>query len=256
MASNCTTCNSLVREDAKVHCDLCKGLYHVTCAGLSRQEAACLKNAVRRLQFFCKNCNIAQIMKGLKDDVVSLMSRVNVLEENLAKQISVNLSNTDVTIGSDTIDSRQAPLSHEQMYSELEDRRRRVNNIIVSNIPESASNSRDGRAADDQKAVTDIISSSGLSDVSIIKCFRLGKPTSNKVRPLCVTLPTEDTAKRVLYNYKSCGTIFINRDLTRMQQDIAYRTRKNFKERIANGEKGIQLKYRNGIPSITQTKNQ
>lgn len=39
-----------------------------------------------------------------------------------------------------------------------------------------------------------------------------------------------------------------------MQQDKAYRIRKEFKERINNCEEEIKLKYYNGIPSIIRKK--
>lgn len=54
---------------------------------------------------------------------------------------------------------------------------------------------------------------------------------------------------------RSTNGIYINRDLTRIQQSKAYATRQKFKGRVNNGEKDIRLKYHNGIPKIVKIKN-
>lgn len=249
MANNCALCNASAKEDDRVFCDLCKALYHGTCAGLSRQETACLKSANRRLQFFCKNCNFVQIMKGLKNEVDNLMSKVAVLEEKLENQQTANSNGPIITQGQELI-------AQEQLFEEFEDRRRRAKNVIISNVPESGRDTIDDRKTDDLNTVVDLIASCGLGNLEIKKCYRVGKGSPNKIRPICVVLPSEDIKVSLLSKYKTRNSIYINNDLTKMQQDKAYRIRQEFKRRLGDGEEGIKLKYYNGIPTIVRSKNQ
>lgn len=95
-----------------------------------------------------------------------------------------------------------------------------------------------------------IKSVAGTPNIEIIKCFRLGKTTQTKQRPIRVILSSPADALKVISKYKPTDGIYINKDLTKLQQGKAYMIRREFKTRIANGEKDIKLKYNNGIPKI------
>lgn len=57
------------------------------------------------------------------------------------------------------------------------------------------------------------------------------------------------SARTILRNKPKTGQIFINEDLTSSQQKKAYEIRREFKSRLAAGEK-IKLKYLKGMPKI------
>lgn len=187
-----------------------------------------------------------QIIKSLKDEVNNLISKVAVLEE---KQGNQSVSNVSVNQGQDRIE-------HEQLFEEFEDRRRRAKNVIITNVPESNGDTQEDKKSEDMNAVMDLITHCGLEDVDIKKCYRIGKSIPNKNRPICVVFPTEDCKLSVLSKYRTRNNIYISTDLTKMQQDKAYRVRKDFRARVRDGEQGIRLKYHNGIPTIVHVKNQ
>ena len=84
----------------------------------------------------------------------------------------------------------------------------------------------------------------------IVKHHRIGKFSNQKIRPIRVVFSSSSIARNVIVKYRTSDKIFINRDLTPMQQKKAYSIRNEFKRRIAAGENDITLKYRNGMPNI------
>ncbi|KAJ3650281.1 hypothetical protein Zmor_021979 [Zophobas morio] len=109
------------------------------------------------------------------------------------------------------------------------------------------------KTTDDRNKVVSLILATGIGETEILKTVRIGK-ISNKPRLIKVTLSSSVIVREIVTKYRTRNGIYVNRDLTKMQQDVAYKTRKEFKERVNKGEKNISLKYYNGVPKIV-TKN-
>ena len=69
MPELCIICKKTSSNNDGVVCDIGRHSIHITCAGISRQEADCLKSAKRKINFFCENCNIMEIVTALKTEV-------------------------------------------------------------------------------------------------------------------------------------------------------------------------------------------
>lgn len=84
----------------------------------------------------------------------------------------------------------------------MEDRRRRVKNLIIFNIeePEAADMSSSDFPREEQRRIENILTDivpQGL----IIDCVRrIGRRSPNKKRPVCVLLRSDDTVLNVLKN--------------------------------------------------------
>lgn len=50
-------------------------------------------------------------------------------------------------------------------------------------------------------------------------------------------------------SYKRGNNLYLNRDLTKHQQNLSFLIRTEFKNRKSNGE-NVSLKYLNGVPKI------
>lgn len=132
MSHICGLCRGNAIEDETVFCDLCKSLYQGTCAGLSRQETSRLKKRKSEVTIFCKDYNFVQIIKCLKEEVGSAMSKVAILEK---KQ-----ENCCPNVYNGVINQGQELIGYEQVFKEFEDRCRRENNVAITNLPESVRN--------------------------------------------------------------------------------------------------------------------
>ena len=86
----------------------------------------------------------------------------------------------------------------------------------------------------------------------IVKTMRLGKRVDNKIRPLLITINSLEDVSNVLRNYRTKNNIYVNRDLTVRQRNLAYTVRSEFKRRKDGGENDIKLKYTNGMPKIVK----
>ena len=146
-------------------------------------------------------------------------------------------------------------LTDDQLLDEIDERQRRATNIVISNIPESQSANVEEKIVDDLNKVKEIIVGTGIS-TEVVKVFRLGKQLPSKNRLIKVILPTPEVAQKILRNYKFTSNIYLNRDLTQLQQEKSYSVRQEFKNRVQNGEKNIKLKYYNGMPKIIAVKNE
>ncbi|KAJ3650228.1 hypothetical protein Zmor_021927 [Zophobas morio] len=145
-------------------------------------------------------------------------------------------------------------LSDGKILEEVEERQFRSHNIIISNLPESQEESNEKKAADDRNKVVNLISATGIGETEILKTVRIGK-ISNKPRLIKVTLSSSVIVREIVTKYQTRNGIYVNRDLTKMQQDVAYKTRKEFKERVNKGEKNISLKYYNSVPKNVTRNN-
>ncbi|KAJ3651967.1 hypothetical protein Zmor_017971 [Zophobas morio] len=115
----CVVCNKNVKDNELITCDICKNPTHAICSGLSGQEMDCFRSKNRKIRYFCTDCNIMEVIGGLKNEV----------EETFSSMQSM--------IQGSTASSTNGKTLFEDVINDVEDRLRRINNIVVSNLPES-----------------------------------------------------------------------------------------------------------------------
>ena len=143
---------------------------------------------------------------------------------------------------------------------ESADRERRKRNVIVFNLAESTT------AQADQADTTQFIQlcKDELNmDIVVENAYRLGKPQSDKVRPLVVRLSDEELRRRLLRkakelhqsDNKAVNKVFIRPDLTKVQQAENKKLYAELATRIrADPTKRYQI--RNGGITTTEGKNE
>lgn len=240
MPNKCIKCSV---EDPKefVNCDSCKKILCKKCSDLSETEFRCIALRKRRLTFLCENCEkgimlIPDIMIQLDD----LRKQVNDLKSELQAKNSKSEQEVDA-------------VESEDIISELMERQRRASNIIISNIKEPSSNSRENRTEDDKRNVADILKDINV-DLSNIKVFRLGKFMPSKNRLLKVVLNNSEDAVNVLRNKRNVTvpSIRIFGDQTKKQQNYFHTIKKQLEDLKANGDDTKTIRFINNKPTIVK----
>ena len=130
---------------------------------------------------------------------------------------------------------RQLEIQNTQLIDridELEQYQRR-NNIVISGLSEADDESKD----DLHTKVTEFAEKVGadISNTDIDSMNRLGKPSQDKSRPILVRLTNRSAKKRItksrpLFKKKGFKKVFVNEDLTKPRQALAFETRKFVKQ--------------------------
>ena len=137
---------------------------------------------------------------------------------------------------------RPAPLSAAMkqavvsaVYRDFEDRDRRNRNVVVSGIPRTE--------ISDVVVVKRLLEDEYGRTYDVVKCRRLGRPTSGKTQPILVSLGSAAEAQYLVHNARQLrqshdsqirATIFINPDITRAEAFAAYQERCERRRRAAS----------------------
>lgn len=157
-------------------------------------------------------------------------------------------------------DDSSSPLgSVDKILSELNERKRRENNVILFNVVESKAVSSDVRRREDLDAVVVCIRSVCDSiDCESLVISRLGKYQRDKVRPIKVVFPSASEARLVLKNKKKCTSgIKICSDKTPSQRDYLKQLQNELKNLCESGVSNKTIRYVDNVPKIVnkQSKN-
>ena len=181
-------------------------------------------------------------LKGIKDFLTSLDSKIRSVECTLRKVLDTQKQHdSELTKMKGDILS----LKEEQsaIFDEMEERDRRKTNLILSGLPERSDGSVEERKKWDAEKVKSLFNSlSGLHHGTLASTFRIGKINSGKPRLLRVVCRDVDTKRALLQKAKDLRNmsdykhVFINPDLTPVQQKADKLLREELKRRRASGE--------------------
>lgn len=249
----CISCDKSVGSDDFISCFVCKQKVHkvTACSDLTRSDVQSIQFKKNKLLFLCNNCSISDDTLNMSALVFSLSNEIKELKKELQKFSTHTCS----TGGLNDI------ILQDNLIKEIEDRNVRKNNLILLNIPESDSLTTEDRKNHDRQQIENIVSLADVTDFSLVTFFRLGKPISNKIRPIKVIFENKTTSFMVFKNrskvfqdpkYKN---IKIFKDSTPMEREILKKLRLDLEERKSNGEKDLTIKYIKGHPTIVKAKN-
>ena len=127
------------------------------------------------------------------------------------------------------------------LQRDMEGRLLRMTNVIVRGLPEGSGTVQE-RAQKDEKAVEDLLTAIEVRSGNVTGVKRLGKVKDGHARLLCVTFRDVSQKHEVLRKAKllrdssKFKRVYVQPDLTRMQQEIDWRLRKELKDRRDKGE--------------------
>lgn len=236
----CKCCNQLYDAISMVTCCICKEKFKNTCVDITANEVRTL-NSNKGYDWTCANCRpISHDIKNLKSLLIDLQREIKELRA---------VTNPP---------SKESSLEFEDIVAEVSERHKREKNIIIFNIAEQDQQKTPAAKSEGDKIQVVNILNSIVPDLSLaeVKPIRLGSFSSNKIRPIKISLENGYAAKKVLKNAKKLKShqvyknVNISSDKTKRQIDFYKKTKQELKNRLEAGENNLKIKYINQVPRI------
>ena len=228
-------CDNIVVE--RIACSGCKLEYCLECANVSKTLfSLIIEGELEDFKWSCRSCKatfpslenisyvLGDIQKTTDKRITSLEERVTHFERNTSETIKDSIEN----MKSEVIDSVKENLNKlvDERTREIEDRKRRDNNLVLFNLSEHRSQIGEENKRRDEANFKDLSASLGLDNPQIQLCFRLGKYYPTKNRPLKVVFENRAHRKYLLDNARyisdkaseNLKNVTISKDLTLEQR--------------------------------------
>jgi predicted nuclease with TOPRIM domain len=201
----------------------------------------------------CKSCkslvkNINGFMLEMRTAMESLKTRVVKLEsdrDTMAQEIEcLKTENKVLKERLEKADDRTSMVSG--VVSELEERQRRKDNIILFDVTESESEDSQTRKKDDLLEASHVLAKAGLKANNVVTIYRIGPKRDGSRRPLCLTLTGADvkvTLKELWKHKIKCSF-----DQTKMQREEYQK----FKTARGNGKMKFSIWRRKTLTKSNQ----
>ena len=195
---------------------------------------------------------IGDELRLVKDQLSTFSSRIDAIEEAIKNIQSENLS-----LRSEISSLRNRTSNYENSKIEImdaslmefENRSFRRNNLIIRGVEEKDDGALEERRLHDEATVQDVFLDIGITDAEPVECRRIGKKR-NGPRMLKVKLGDVEEKMTILRKSKNLRNsskykdVYINPDLTPLQQDQEKKLRSELKERKQRGEDVILYRGR------------
>lgn len=208
--------------------------------------------------------NVAEISAQIQD-VKSTTAKIVSDHDNIKSQIShieIKVSNSEDKIKMLETDYKELKLNpqstetnqlcvNEKIICEVQDRKKRENNIIIVGIPELSSTNTQERILKDESDVLNITTKVNENIPKPKKIYRIGKYDAGKMRKIKACYDTPEPAMLLLRNKEKLpDSIKIYSDQTPAQQKYFMAIKDELTRRTESGELDLTIKYINGVPSI------
>ncbi|KAJ8952078.1 hypothetical protein NQ318_010988 [Aromia moschata] len=134
--------------------------------------------------------------------------------------------------------SNVSTMEFEYILNEMQERQKRMSNIIITNIREPALTNFRERKEQNIQAIRNILRPIGIEETIPLNVFRLGKYEENKHRPLKVMFTSNEQAITVLKNKSKINTpgIKIFGDQTKKQKEYFMSLKQKIRELEESGD--------------------
>lgn len=188
-------------------------------------------------------------MQNIETGFVHISDKLTTTQEKLQSLESDLLQNKPT--------SESSNITNEQIVMEIQDRNNRMNNIIISGIPEPHDTDGNQRRQNDQQEVLKILNSVIDNCPKPKQIIRIGKYIKERNRHIKVCFTNSDTPRLLLKNKTKLDTSFkLFTDQTPMQKKIYSDTKIELNQRLQAGETNLTIKYIRGTPKIIKTQPQ
>ncbi|KAG5895099.1 hypothetical protein JTB14_036374 [Gonioctena quinquepunctata] len=184
----------------------------------------------------------------LEAEMVKLKTDVQVIKDDHKKHVKTLTDKID-TLGKKVTEFPENSQNTIDIMKEINDMRQRENNVLFFGIPEDVSNLENFV----RNVVSVIIPD---FDVKSSQVARLGRFSTDKSRPVKLTLPNKSSVPVLVMNGKKLQStegfskIYIRPDQTAIQRDHYFNLRRELKQINETGGGEYVIKYKNGFPSI------
>lgn len=209
-----------------------------------------------------KLSNIPSDINTIKNELVSVNEKLSSFEPRITEiEKRVETLEADVKRGQLHADGTAGV---ESVLEEINDRSRRLKNLILHDLPESGNNSMPKRVEHDNRLVSNLLIGFGINNANI-KSFRIGKSlTGNKPRPLKVVLDSVNDVNEFAKKFDSSklegldpllSKVNFSRDKTLLERKHLANLRAELKRRSDAGETDLTIKYMQGVPKLVEKKS-
>lgn len=178
--------------------------------------------------------NLNQKLESLTSRFTDLEASVLSIKQNQEK-LESEITNVNVELSSAIVKATKLSLT------EMDKRMARMNNIIIRGLPEEASGTVEERRNKDQDTVQDVLQAIDADEVDVAAVKRIGKTNKDQPRLLRISFSNLIQKQEVIHKSKflrnsNFKNVYIQSDLTPMQQEFEYKLRLELKERRKMGE--------------------
>lgn len=249
-SNKCGTCRKIVAKKAEaLQCEYCSTWFHIGCQSIPSDVYRVMKQASGELfHWFCNGCNnkaidvlkLVQTIKEKNDELDGRMSSVEAKVHALDSQFEERVS------------SSVKKVVREEVFEARMREERRLN-IVVKNLPEERP---------DDEAWLELVQAMGVPGIGEVNgCSRIGKAgAEGKPRPLKVECASSSQKQKLLRNSNKLAraaegkfkNVFLNRDLTRTEQNEQRQLREELKKmKEENPAKRFVIR-RNAVVELTE----
>lgn len=247
----CQRCDYLTKD--RVVCSGCKLNFCLKCANISTNAWQCItKGEMDHFIWSCRCCratfpsldNISRVLGDIQKTTNTRMDkfeeRLNNVEQRNKNDIETCVANMKTEIIDSLKDNMESLV--DKRTKEIEERKRRDNNLVIFNVPEHSHAEAEFNKRADSEDVRELSSALGLDNLQIKALFRLGQKKVSAIRPLKLVLEMKSQRKYLMDNTKQIEEkapehlkrVIIVRDLTPTQR--AERKKKRNQARNDNAQ--------------------
>lgn len=187
----------------------------------------------------------------LRSDISTMFDKHEQMIANCSSEVrDLRRENSELRHRVEHLQDRLDSIDPQQIVAETKDRVDRERNIMIWGVLEPAK-----READRVFVAEVLTFLAQIPPEGIIEVYRVGKKRNASPRVIKVCLASTLhrnailKAKRTLKNSKY-ASVYIKPDLTIQQTELLKTTRDQLRAREANGETGLRILHRNGVPTI------
>lgn len=195
----CSDCKeSVVDSDKGLECGICHYWHHSQCQNVSENIYKALvedSNGSQQISWTCSGCR-----RGAQNllEAVSLISVRQTTLENDVKGLKDANSAIESRLGE--IENSNASTAS-AIISEMEERKRRANSIVLFNVPESTSDSPETRKKHDISEVRNLCQELSEEAPEIESIFRFGQKNDKRPKSLRVRFKTKGGAANLFSHW-------------------------------------------------------
>ena len=230
---NCSSCEKAVTKREKtLICEGCERLLHTACESISSKTYEQLKDN-KEISWYCNECKAS--IKQFRNKTRELEMENKGLRELLSEMKASLKKELKEEIMMELKEHKEERVLQKDIFrtvEDMEEKKKRCENLIIFHLPESSDDNPKKREEDDTGRMGEILKTVlQADDCDITKSIRLGKKNSDteKPRPLLVKMRTEDQKWKVLKKAKllrsaadvTIRKLRIAKDQTKAEREIS-----------------------------------
>ena len=255
-SENCPQCEAVLSGcEGVVQCSMCDLKFCIKCAKIPKDMLDMINSGACNIMWTCASCKTNfPSMSSMRSAITKLDSKsderfkkmedkLDSIDLNIHNKVKAEIKTLKTSLTEDIQHEVKKILGSELRTEmrEIEDQKRRVNNLVCFNLPESKKQTASDKKMDDANRFTKICKDIGVSEVDITSCFRIGKPGTDRTRPLKVILKEKKHRNDIIQQARNIKTncdgdlknCIIVKDLTeRQRNENKERRKKQAEERL------------------------